>query len=293
MPMNLRQMEVFRAVMREGSITAAANSLNVSQPSVSEVLRHAESRCGFQLFERDRGRLRPTASALRLREEVETVFQNVARVNRIVEELKSEREMTLMLGCVYSLTLALGPKIISRLHLREPRLTARVVVDRRAEVGSKVNSGLIDAALSFLTDPYPGTEVLPLRQGTPRFLCPRDHPLAQESSVSIGQLEKETFIGYLPHLSLQQLISTAFEARQIPFKSVLEVEQVVQAWALVQAGRGVAIIDPFCNLDNFFPDVTSIEILDLPQFPLELIVKKGKPHSRTLTCLIDVISEVV
>lgn len=291
--MNLRQMEVFRAVMREGSITAAANSLNVSQPSVSEVLRHAESRCGFQLFERDRGRLRPTPSALRLRDEVETVFQDVARVNRVIEELKSEREMTLMLGCVYSLTLALAPKIISRLHIREPKLMPRIVVDRRAEVGSKVNSGLIDAALSFLTEFYPGTEVMTLRLAKPRFLCLRSHPLAGLPSVSLRQLEKETFIGYLSHLSLQNMIVKAFEAQRMQFTFVLEVEQVVQAWALVQAGRGVAITDPFCELDNFFPDVASTEIEDLPEIPLELLLKKGKPPSKSLNCLISCISESV
>ena len=50
--MNLRQLEVFHAIMRTGSVTAAAQELHVSQPAVSAVLKHAEQRLKFKLFER-------------------------------------------------------------------------------------------------------------------------------------------------------------------------------------------------------------------------------------------------
>ena len=55
--MNLRHIEVFHAVYVNGSVSAAARMLNVSQPSVSKVLRHAESLLGFELFQRAAGRL--------------------------------------------------------------------------------------------------------------------------------------------------------------------------------------------------------------------------------------------
>ena len=57
MAFNLRQIEVFRAVMITGSIRGAAQLLFVSQPAVSRLLSHTEARVGFPLFERIRGRL--------------------------------------------------------------------------------------------------------------------------------------------------------------------------------------------------------------------------------------------
>ena len=54
--MNVRQLEVFRAIMRNGTLTAAAEALRVSQPAVSKVLRHFESQIGYLLFERLGGR---------------------------------------------------------------------------------------------------------------------------------------------------------------------------------------------------------------------------------------------
>lgn len=58
--MNLRHIEVFNAIMQSGSVTGAAQLLNVTQPAVSNVLRHAEQQLGLKLFERIAGRLQPT-----------------------------------------------------------------------------------------------------------------------------------------------------------------------------------------------------------------------------------------
>lgn len=290
MPMNLRQMEVFRAVMREGSITAAAASLNVSQPSVSEIIKHAEVRCGLKLFEREKGRLRPTPHALRLRDEVETVFMQVQKVNRLIDELKSQRDLNLQLGCVYSLTLALVPKIISRLHMEQPNIFPRVIVERRDEVARKVSNGLLDAALTFLSDTYPGTDLITLKRAPLRFLCLRSHPLADRQSVTLAELAGETFIGYLPHLSVQRLLERSFAQQGHRFRPVFSVEQMVQAWVLVQDAQGVAIVDPFSQLETFFPSLASIEISDLPLLPLELVVKKDAKLSPALETLIALVT---
>ena len=59
--MNLRHIEIFHAVYVNGSVSAAARALDVPQPSVSKMLRHAESLLGFQLFQRTSGGLVPTA----------------------------------------------------------------------------------------------------------------------------------------------------------------------------------------------------------------------------------------
>ena len=58
--MNLRQMEVFRAVMLTGGVGGAAQLLHVSQPAISKVLAQAQKQAGFALFERVKGRLLPT-----------------------------------------------------------------------------------------------------------------------------------------------------------------------------------------------------------------------------------------
>ena len=65
-----RHVEVFRALMIAGSVTRAAELLHTSQPTVSRELARMEHSIGFPLFERIRGRLRPTMQALALYDEV-------------------------------------------------------------------------------------------------------------------------------------------------------------------------------------------------------------------------------
>ena len=75
--MNLRHIEIFHAVYVNGSVSAAARALNVSQPSVSKMLRHAESLLGFQLFQRTSGGLVPTEDAHILFAEVREIQDRV------------------------------------------------------------------------------------------------------------------------------------------------------------------------------------------------------------------------
>lgn len=286
MSLNLRQMEVFRAIMRDGSITAAAKTLNVSQPSVSEILRYAEDRCGFQLFEREKGRLKPTPYAHRLIDGVERVFEQVEKVNDMVEELKAQREETLNIGCTYSLSLALVPRILADFDFSHPKISPRIIVERRLESVSKINSGLLDGAISFLSERYANMEFHTISEKPLRAICPRGHPFARSKSVAVNEIKDERFIGYLPHLLLQKNIDRLFLENGIRVRPTMEVEQIAQAWQLVQSGRGVSIVDSFCNFQTFFPDVVTVELVGAPIISLELLVKKDKPKSPALKLLI-------
>ena len=81
-----RHIEVFRAVMTAGSVTGAAQLLYTSQPTVSRELARMEQLLGYALFERVQGRLRATARALLLWDEVRRSWQGLERViDRAVE----------------------------------------------------------------------------------------------------------------------------------------------------------------------------------------------------------------
>ena len=86
--MNLRHVEVFHAVYQTGSVSAAARALHVSQPSVSKVLRHAETQIGFALFKVVKGRLVPTEEAHLLFPEARDLY---ARAESLQETSKNLR----------------------------------------------------------------------------------------------------------------------------------------------------------------------------------------------------------
>jgi len=72
--MNLRQLEILRAVVRTRSTVAAAQDLGMSQPAVSNAIKHAETALGFLLFDRINKRMIPTQEAQILLAEAEPLF---------------------------------------------------------------------------------------------------------------------------------------------------------------------------------------------------------------------------
>lgn len=93
--MNLRQMEVFRAVMLTGGVGGAAELLHISQPAVSKMLAQSQRQLGFALFARVKGRLVPTAEAQALHAEVEALWRGVERVRDVSRSLATPRSGTL------------------------------------------------------------------------------------------------------------------------------------------------------------------------------------------------------
>ena len=87
--MRLRQIEVFHAVYSSGTMTNAAAKLNVSQPSVSKVLAHAEQQLGYRLFDRVKGKLIPTPEAHQLFKHVREVYEDVDRLRHVASNLKA------------------------------------------------------------------------------------------------------------------------------------------------------------------------------------------------------------
>ncbi|WP_116142278.1 LysR family transcriptional regulator [Trinickia diaoshuihuensis] len=101
--MRLRHIEVFSAIVSTGSAAGAAKLLHISQPAISKILKHAEQSLGFALFIRDKGKLVPTPEALRLRQELAPLEDQLRRIRRLSTSLAQ--------GAVRPLTVAVTPAI--------------------------------------------------------------------------------------------------------------------------------------------------------------------------------------
>ncbi len=126
MKMNLRQIEVFRAVMLTGSISGASKLLYVSQPAISRLMSHTEQRLGLELFRRVKGRLHPTPEARRLLGEVNVVYEGIERVNEIAEDLATNRTGSLRISCSPNLGQTVLPRAIASFRAAHPAV--RIVV---------------------------------------------------------------------------------------------------------------------------------------------------------------------
>ena len=147
MDLNLRQLEVMRAISRYGSVTGAADALGVSQPAVSMMLQEANRRAGFPLFARKHGRLQPTAETAVIIADVDRLFDGIDRINRLVSEMKDVNVGTVHVAATPTLAENLLPRAIKQVQSTRPNLQVIVDTMNNNDVASSVVEEQVDLGL--------------------------------------------------------------------------------------------------------------------------------------------------
>ncbi|ONG47960.1 hypothetical protein BKE38_22495 [Pseudoroseomonas deserti] len=243
MAVNARDIEIFRAVMQCGSLSAAAQVLHVSQPALSKALRHCEDRLGFQLFQRRSGRLVPTAEAQALLPEAERLFQELQGFKSFARDLGSHRGGLLRLGATSSLAVSVVPQAVAALkrERQEARLTLHLLPVR--ELGEALLARRLDIGLAMTPMPLPGLRTTTLGSLSCVVLLPEAHPLARHASLTPAELRGAPEVGFAGWQDFGHSLDLAFAQHDTLRNLAVEVGTTVSAVALVQEGVGFAILD--------------------------------------------------
>jgi DNA-binding transcriptional LysR family regulator len=278
--MNLRQIEVFRAIMLTGGISDAARFLGVSQPNVSRLIRHTEDRLGIKLFERIKGRLYPTAEALTLYEEVEKAYLGIRLVHDMAQDLALSRTGRLRLVCSPSLGLTLVPNAITAFRAQRPGLRVGLEILPQAALIERVLTHQADLGLSMFPSDHPNLHVETLCRGRLVCVLPAGHALAVQTVVTPADIAGHPLISYDRDTLQGQLIDQAFASERVPRDSAIEVRFGHTACAMVQAGAGVALVDEFSVTGGIFPSLTVRPFQPEKWFDLSIVRDLLRPLSK-------------
>ena len=248
--MRLRHIEVFQAIRQTGSVSAAAQLLHVSQPAVSKVLQHAEQRLGFPLFLRVRGKLQPTPEALLLEREVDKVTESLQGVQRLAQSLRRTPGPRLRIGSTPALALALLPPVISEWKHRYPDINCELVSAHTRELIQNLLMRELDVALTFKLPDHPGLKAQALAHGVLVALAPRGFwPDASEGvPLALDELADAPLIGLSSADPLFARLDSYLQSVEPPPRISIAVQTYSLARAMVEAGAGLAVIDPFTAL---------------------------------------------
>lgn len=241
--MNLRHMEVFRAVMLTGGVSGAAELLHISQPAVSKTLAHAARQVGLTLFERVKGRLVPTPEAQQLYVEIERLWRSVERVRDVSRELSDPQTGTLRLAVSASLAPHLAPQALTLLYERFPQLECGIEV----LVSPIMVEALLDhsAHLGVCLMPIEHPNLVTVKSYACGLACAmrEDHPLAAKSIVRPADLRGYRVITSPASTPYGQSLRRAYGKDLDELRLDLEVRSSTTACWFAQAGAGIAVVD--------------------------------------------------
>jgi DNA-binding transcriptional LysR family regulator len=241
--MNLRHIEALHAVLRTGSVGQAARLLAVSQPAVSKLIRHAEQRIGFQLFERVKGRLIPTQELRMLGSEISSLFGQLEHFRRLARNVVAHAEGRLRLGSSHSLGLSVVPHVIARFQARYPNISYDLRTQHTAELIEGLRTQEIDLALTFDPDPEPHVGIRSQRLGSAELVYVTRGKHAQE--VHLDEIATASLIGLTDGDPIGSLLDRKLRDANIALRPSIRVQTYYIACALVANGCGNAIVDQF------------------------------------------------
>lgn len=278
-PMNLRQIEVFKAVMSTGSITNAARLLHVSQPGISRLVKHLELQLGVALFERRGGRVVATPEAHLLHAEVEKVYHGVRHVRDVAAQLRFGTHATLKVLSSANTGLELVPRAIAGLLQRFPHVQIAFETLPTREIVKLLVAEEADLAISSAPLDHP---VLDVREfGRWSMLCalPPRHPLAARAGLDMQAVWNERLILYSAEAPQSQAIEEwAARAGAAPRRGV-EVRSGYAACSMVAQGIGIAFVDDL-TARAFRPGALQLRaVARAPQYPLLSVSNVNKPLS--------------
>lgn len=274
-----RQLAMFRAIMLHGNLSRAAEVTVSSQPTLSRELARLEYLLGFALFDRVRGRLRPTARALALMQEVERSFVGLEQIAARAQELRTLSTGRLRLACLPALAHALVPRALVNFHQVLPQAAVSVVPLESPWLEQALSEQRFDVGLSETTQAPTGVNLRPLLQVNEVAVLPVSHPLARKAVLVPQDFEGERFISLAVGDPYRQAIDQMFAAAGVTRITSLETASAVAVCAMVRQALGVAIVNPFTALELSGPDLL-VRRLSVPiTFQVSLLLPEvAAPH---------------
>ncbi len=291
--MKLRHIEIFHAVYVNGSVSAAARVLNISQPSVSKTLRHAESLLGFPLFQRTKGRLIPTEDAHSLFSEVSEIQDRVFALREAGRNLKRGAGSMLRLSALPSLALSTLPAAVSQFLKTHANVKFDLQTVHHDDLIRKLYEREADVAIAYEVPPNAPVGHRLLGHGELVLLYREQDMPNAPPRVELERLRGQRFIsvatsGPIGHLFTQELARIDLELDE-----VVSARTFYIAAALVREGIGMTVVDNFTAQASIGSGLSARPIKPPILFDVHAMFLLNRPPTALATNFLKTLGQVI
>ncbi|WP_294610380.1 LysR family transcriptional regulator [uncultured Roseovarius sp.] len=277
MTLKMRHLEVFNALLDAGSVSRAAERLNLTQPAVSIALSNFEAELGFRLFHRERGFFAPTKEAMLLHDKVAQGLRAISQIEKLAQDIHSGQTGAVSIATNGVLAVNFLPKLLAPFQRDHPNIRVEIKVHSSRQIASWVASHHIDIGL--IDPPVP---VAGLDAEIFDFECVctmhKDDPLAALDTIHPQSLVGRSVISIITgdHMIDRQLDALLAETDTVVARNTSAYYFAI-ARNLVAEGNGVAILDPINGKIDLHDGVVWRPFTPRIDNSLAVITAKGQP----------------
>ena len=281
--MDIRIMEYYLAIIREGNISAAAEALHVSQPALSRQVKDLEDELGVRLFDRGSRKITLTEEGMILRRRAEEIVRLMQITESEIGQVHNMISGEIHIGAGESLAFRYISEIAGDIHRSYPDVRFYITSGDTTDLMEQLNTGLLDAVLIYNDYDKELYQGIPLPQEDRLgILVRKDGPLAHKEKISISELKN------LPLIIPREAVNIFDSDPRLADMNIVTIYNLIyNASLFVENKVGYAI--GFMDLINTTGGnaLKYIPITDISPVPGVVIWKKYKVFSPAVNLFLE------
>ena len=241
--LSAKQIEIFYEVYKHASMTAAAKSLEISQPSISKTLGVIEKNLNFKLFLRKGKKLVPTHEADDLFEHASVVNSQLKSFNAIANTYKTRSVDFINIGTTPSLAESIIPKIIESYNKIKPEVKFNLINLNSIDLIEDRYKPDIDLTICFNSKNQPISRSTVIKEGNHSLVSPLKYSIADE--IYLNDIAHFPFVEITNLLSFyeESSISNYLKNNVINMNTFVKTDSYSSALSIVHNGMAISILD--------------------------------------------------
>lgn len=289
----LGQLEAFVQVARHRSFSKAAETLFLSQPSVSARIQNLEKELGEPLFRRNGRSVLLTEVGQTFLPYAERILQSVEAGLEALEALQNLNVGALHLGCAFSISTYVLPKLLKLFTAQHPRIEISTRTGRSEQVirtllADEVHAGLVHAV------PHPEIEMIHLYDDEIVLVTDPKHPFARRRRVPVDAVVRQPFVFFAHTSNYFRLTSDIFRRANTLPRAAMELDSLEAAKKMVEAGLGITLLPRVSverELELGFLAEIEIEGVSPLRRPIAFIHRRNRRPNRVVQAFLETLQE--
>lgn len=251
-PLSIRQLEVFVALVEQGSFTQAARHLGLSQSTVSGHMADLEKRLGMRLVGRERSGVTPTTSGQVLLKPARDALRAERTARMAAAELSGLLQGSLSVGGSTIPAVYILPSLLSAFRERHDGVRINLVTGDSSEVLEFVQGGDVDVGVIGSQPRGRGLQSARVAGDELVMIAPPDHPFAERDLVSREDIMGEPIVMREPGSGTREVMleSLGFKGSERELNVVCHVGSTEAVKASVRAGLGISFVSSLAVRDE-------------------------------------------
>lgn len=261
--MDIRQLRYFVCIVDCGSISKAAETLRIAQPSLGQHVFNLESELEVQLLDRTSRGVTPTAAGEKLVRHAKKILRQLEHTKRDVKETADSLSGSVVLGMPEKYSTILTVPIVERIENELPNIDIRIIENMSGNLLEWLLSGKVDIAILIQVQRTADLVIEPISSEDLFLVGEPNNPLRDLDAVPFSKLANLPLILPSKEHGLRMLVERTADLKNVPLSVKSEIDSIPTIKSLLRIGDGYTLLSNIaCRKERMNGDLWAVPVIE-------------------------------